>query len=142
MLKSTTLKIILPLLPPSEIKAFEKVFPLDFFNGGMRDLIVCVLENQEGEDYFVTACFNKMEEELAYFDEESRRTSHELFFTNRVYNDAIKVMLIDFFAMYNKALYQVLGQAQISFVRVLSYRVNKGLYVELDYEPFSKTPCR
>lgn len=140
MLAPTTLKIILPLLPPSDLVEFEKYFPLDFFNGGLRDLVVCALENQEGENYFITACFSKMEERLAYFDEGNRSSVYELFFTDPAFNKELKVMLAAFFAMYNRALRQVLGQLQINLVRVLSYRVNQGLYVELDYEPLSKAP--
>ena len=142
MSSALTLKIILPFLPPSELAEFEKYFPLGFLNAGLRDLIVCALENQEGEGYFVTACFNKIDEHLAALGERDYESIHGLFLTDRAFSDELKAMLGDFFERYNCVLRRVLGCVQFSFVRVLSYRVSQGIYVELVCEPFSKTPRR
>ena len=141
-LTSQRLKVILPLLSVGETVALEKVFSLKFFRAGMRDLVVCFLENQEDPEYFVHACWYKVEQEMEELDTESQAAMRRLLFDKIAYCDAVSLGFSHFFKTYQGVVRSVVGEGTIDFVRVISYRTNQGICVEIDYEPPTPLPYR
>jgi hypothetical protein len=127
---STHLKITLPLPGLGARIFYEKLIPPALMPGGMHTLTVCLLENQEGADYFVKACFDLMETALQELPEDLQST-YEAFVIDSSYLTPIRLGLEIFYEQYLGFLRNLFADRSMQLVRVLSYRLRAGVCVEL-----------
>ena len=127
---ATNLNVTLPLLELRERIIFEQYLPEEIFPGGMREMVVCLLENQESADYFVRACFDRAEYSAESLGEE-RQDHYETLLRQPVWLSKVRTLLYVFFDVYTAYLQTLFAGSAYSLVRVLSYETAFGVCVEL-----------
>lgn len=136
----SNLIVILPLMHRKEVEQFNRCIPLDLFPDGIKNLMVCALENQDNCDSFISDFFDMLQSHIEDLNDYRRVDHYCALLAKEQYMSLLEVFLQNFFMDFSTILRDLIGQNQVSFIRVISWRVIGGLCVELKHEPLSKIP--
>jgi hypothetical protein len=127
------IKMALPLLDLGERIFYEQLIPRALMPNGAHELVVCFLENQDSEEYFVSACLSTMECALhALPEHEQLAYAHCL--SSRTHNEVLELSLRLFYDHYADLIAPLFANRPMRLVRVLSYRLCSSVLVELSEE--------
>lgn len=122
--------VLFPLLELRRRIEIESLFPPAILPSGMRELIVSVLENQEGGQYFLRDVFSKIDVYAGELDEEQRRC-FEAKLADPDWLIRTLAVLLSFYDDYQDVIRPLFGAVKMQVVQVKSYRHPGGVCVAM-----------
>ena len=131
-----TMTMILPVPTDEELQRFHKLFPIGTAKDGDKHLAVCALENMHCCHSFVRDCFDM----LAYYVENPMQGYRGIAPSEKATRVLLELCLEDFFETFTKRIKEAVGPIMITLNRVISYDLNKAVFVEVFYHEIYHPP--
>ncbi len=122
---------ILPLPPKAETDKF--CIPVELIPSGLKQLATWVLQNQDNYEDFRDECIAYIDTVIESIDDPATLDYYNRLMSKEAYNLFLEVSLENFYNCFLKSTRDIVGKDRFALVKVVSYRPNNAICVELEH---------